>query len=68
MNLFNLKSNEEPQTYIVKGKQLLCHHCSNDMFVLKYHTIHEAGSLINQPASCFICTECTHMHWFQATE
>ena len=55
---FQSNANNEPQNYTIKDKQLLCHHCNNDLFVTNVAVIHWAGGLLNQKATCFICTEC----------
>jgi len=57
-----------PLNYTVKDKPLICGHCSNDKFTMQHIIIHSQGELINTAVTCFVCSECTHMEWFQSTE
>ncbi|MBA3829603.1 MAG: hypothetical protein H0X33_11750 [Taibaiella sp.] len=67
MSLF---SSEKPvtQPYTVKDKQLTCQHCGNDQFFKHKSIIYFLGELMNGKSTCFICSKCTHMHWFKAVE
>jgi hypothetical protein len=57
-----------PLNYTIKDKPLVCSHCGNDKFVMQHIVIHASGELLNSAVACFVCSECTHMHWFRGTE
>ena len=63
---------EVPQPVEVKGKQLVCNHCSNDMFWTRKIQLNTPGltflnlDWMNKSATTFVCSECTHIHWFHA--
>ena len=60
MNLFK---KEEPQTIAVKGHQLICPICSNNLF-LKKTILGNLGGFFNDWATAVICSECTYVFWF----
>ena len=65
MSIFG-KKEEAPQQISVKDKALSCQHCGNDLFYVKYPSIFFSGYGMNTRVTCFICSECTHMHWFDS--
>jgi hypothetical protein len=60
MNLFK---KEEPQTIEVKGHQLICPICSNNLF-LKKTTLGNLGGFFNDWSTAVVCSECTYVFWF----
>lgn len=69
MALFSKKT-EEPFPILVKGKQLNCSVCSNDLFLKKRIQLKIAVLIFfNNPwrdtnATCYVCSSCTHIMWF----
>lgn len=65
---------EESQLIEVLGKPLVCPVCKNTKFwtksVLLNTTVATFFNLdwANQNATCFICSECTHISWFLGKE
>ncbi len=65
---------KEPQQVEVKGRQLVCSVCDNDRFhkgraqlntsVLTFLKL----DWLNKSATCFTCSNCTHIIWFGATK
>ncbi len=60
MNLFK---KEEPQTMEVKGHQLICPICSNNLF-WKKNTLGNLGGFFNDWSTAVVCSECTYVFWF----
>jgi len=64
-------SKREPQTVDVKGKPLVCPICGNNHFYSKKILLNTAILTFfdldwaNRRASCFVCSECTYIYWFQ---
>lgn len=60
----------EPQTIEVKGHQLRCPVCNNTTFYLRRALLNTPVATFfdfdwaNRSASCFVCSECTHISWF----
>jgi hypothetical protein len=67
MSLFE---KQEPQTIEVKGHTLRCPVCSNTHFWTKQAQLNTAMATFfnldwaNKSATCFVCSECTHISWF----
>lgn len=61
-----------PQTVEVKGKALVCPVCKNDHFWTKKAQLNSAVATFfnldwtDRSATCFVCSECTHISWFLA--
>jgi hypothetical protein len=61
---------QEPETVTVNGHQLICPICKNDHFHSREAQLNTAAASFfnldwaNRSASCFVCTECTHISWF----
>jgi len=69
MSIFDKSRVQEgPEAITIKDKQLSCQHCDNELFYIKHPAIFFSGSLMNTHVTCFICSECTHMHWFDSNE
>ena len=60
MNLFK---KEEPQTIAVKGHQLICPICSNNLF-RKKTTLGNLGGFFRDWSTAVVCSECTYVFWF----
>ena len=71
MGIFDKKP---PEQRVIKGKQLKCHHCGHDLFYKKdalfsdYVTTFFGGNLPGGSAACYVCSECTYVHWFSKPE
>jgi hypothetical protein len=67
MGLF-IKS--DPQTIEVKGNELICPICRNKYFWTRKAQLNTAVASFfnldwaNRSATCFVCSECTHISWF----
>lgn len=67
MNIFK---KPEPQTVAVKGHTLICPICSNNLFWTRRAQLNSAVSTFfkldwtDRSATCFVCSECTHISWF----
>jgi hypothetical protein len=67
MSLFK---KEEPQTIEVKGHGLRCPVCNNAYFWTKQAQLNTAMATFfnldwaNRSATCFVCSDCTHISWF----
>jgi SUMO ligase MMS21 Smc5/6 complex component len=70
MNLFKTRQPEEPRAIEVSGRQLRCPICSNTLFWTRQAQLNTAVATFfnmdwaNKSASCFICSDCTHISWF----
>lgn len=69
MGLFDkFLKEEEPQPIEVKGKSLVCPICSNNKFWMRKYLLDNAffsrSKLGLKRAQCFVCSECTYIHWF----
>ncbi|MES2278739.1 MAG: hypothetical protein V4592_22100 [Bacteroidota bacterium] len=60
MNLFKRK---EPQMMEVKGHQLICPICSNNLF-WKKKTLGNLGGFFRDWSTAVVCSECTYIFWF----
>ncbi len=49
----------------VKGHQLICPICSNNLF-LKKTTLGNLGGFFNDWSTAVVCSECTYVFWFGA--
>ena len=60
----------EPQTVEVKGHELRCPICNNEFFWTRGAQMNTAIASFfdldwaNRTATCFVCSECTHISWF----
>jgi len=67
MNLFKKK---EPQTITVKGHELRCPICHNNFFYYRHAQLNTPLATFfnldwtNRSATCFVCSDCTHISWF----
>ncbi len=68
MGLFN---DDEPMPVEVAGHQLTCPVCAGQNFWTKRAQLNTAVASFfnldwaNHSATCFICSNCTHIMWFQ---
>lgn len=73
MGLFK---NEEtaPQTIEIKGNMLKCPVCSNGLFYTRKALLNTTVATFfnldwaNHNATCFVCSNCTHISWFLGEE
>ncbi|HOP05378.1 MAG TPA: hypothetical protein PL017_13205 [Tenuifilaceae bacterium] len=67
MSLF---SKAEPQTVEVNGRELRCPVCNNNLFWTRKAQLNTAVASFfdldwaNRSATCFVCSDCTHISWF----
>lgn len=67
MGLFN---KQEPQFVNVKGNLLKCPVCGNTSFWTRRAQLNTAVASFfnldwaNRSATCFVCSNCTHISWF----
>ena len=67
MKLFN---KDVPETVEIKGIQLICPICSNKNFWSRRAQLNTSLSTFfnldwsDKSATCFVCSECTHIYWF----
>lgn len=60
----------EPQPVDVNGRPLRCVICSHHLFWITEAQLNKASSSLfnidwaDRSAACFICSECTYVHWF----
>lgn len=65
-----LSSQNEPQPIEVNGKTLRCVICSNTLFWTQSAQLNKAVTTFfnldwtDRSATCFVCSECTYIHWF----
>lgn len=63
-------SKKEPQTVAVKGHELKCPICGNRYFRMRRALLNTIVATFfnidwaNRSATCFVCSECTHVSWF----
>ncbi len=68
MGLFSKE--ELPKPVSVKGKKLKCNVCEHDQFTYRPSQLNTAGMSMlgldwaNKTAHCYVCKNCTHIHWF----
>ena len=61
---------EEPQPVEVNGKALQCIICFNKTFWVRNAQLNTAVRTFfkldwtDRSATCFVCSECTYIHWF----
>lgn len=71
MPIFKRK-NKAPFPVQVKGRQLEYQVCGNDHFYKKYIQLNTSFlsflnlDWLNKSGTCFVCSECTHIIWFDA--
>ncbi|ASO07222.1 hypothetical protein AREALGSMS7_03812 [Arenibacter algicola] len=69
---FFSKKTREPLSVQVKGKQLNCGVCGNDHFFNKRIQLNTSIftflniDWLNKNATCFVCSNCTHIIWFES--
>jgi len=62
--------NRQPHKVQVLGKQLICAVCSYDHFFTRQALLNTAIATFfnfdwaNKSATCFVCSNCTHISWF----
>jgi hypothetical protein len=65
-----LLKQKEPQVVEVKGHALSCPICSNKKFWTRRPQLNTSIASFfgldwaNRSATCFVCSECTHISWF----
>jgi hypothetical protein len=65
-----MSSTNEPQSVDVNGRALRCVICSNQTFWSQTAMLNKSASTFfgldwaDRNATCFICAECTYIHWF----
>lgn len=70
MGLFG-KKKRIPQAVEVKGNPLVCQVCKNDEFFERKIQLNTRAATLfkldwaNRSATCFICSNCTHIYWFE---
>lgn len=63
-------SKSNPETISVKGNELKCTVCGNQYFYSREAQLNTAVATFfnfdwaNRTATCFVCSECTHIMWF----
>jgi hypothetical protein len=67
MKLFGKK---EPEAIQIKGRQLTCPICSNQLFWSREALLNTSVATFfkvdwaNRSAICFVCSDCTYIYWF----
>jgi hypothetical protein len=67
MSLFK---KEAPKQYEANGNQIICQMCRNDYFFVQRSQLNTSLATFfnldwtNKEATCFVCSECRHIHWF----
>jgi len=65
-----LTNRKEPQTIEVKGHQLVCPVCANKYFWIRRAQLNKSLTTffkldwVDRSATCFVCSDCTHISWF----
>jgi hypothetical protein len=65
-----LLSKQEAETVEVNGKALRCVICSNNLFWTRSALLNTGAMTFfnldwaDKSATCFVCSECTYVHWF----
>jgi predicted nucleic-acid-binding Zn-ribbon protein len=60
----------EPQTIEVMGEELKCPICRNNLFWTRSAQLNTSVATFfnldwaNKSATCFVCSNCTHISWF----
>lgn len=71
INMYKINKND-PQTVEIKGNTLRCPVCSNTSFWTRRVQLNTAVATFfnfdwaNRSATCFVCSDCTHISWFLA--
>ena len=66
----NARKKNEPCAVEIKGHQLKCPVCSNNRFFSRRAQLNTAVASFfnfdwtNRSASCYVCSECSHISWF----
>ena len=61
---------KEAETVNIKGHDLICPICKNNYFYSRKAQLNTAAASFfnldwaNRSATCFVCTQCTHISWF----
>jgi len=61
---------DEPESVVIKGYELICPICKNKLFWTRSAQLNTAVATFfnfdwaNKSATCFVCSECTHISWF----
>lgn len=61
---------KEAETVTIKGHDLICPICKNNYFYSRKAQLNTATASFfnldwaNRSATCFVCTQCTHISWF----
>jgi hypothetical protein len=69
-NLWLYLKKKEPQTVEVSGVQLKCPICTNKLFWTRNAQLNTSVASFfgfdwaNRSATCFVCSNCTHISWF----
>lgn len=60
----------EPQPIFILGNQLHCAVCRNELFFVRRAQLNTSVATFfnldwaNRSATCFVCSNCTHISWF----
>ncbi|MES2274938.1 MAG: hypothetical protein V4592_02870 [Bacteroidota bacterium] len=63
-------SADEPKSYEIDGKKLLCQFCANATFHTRNEQLHTPTTTFfnlewtDKTATCFVCSSCGYIHWF----
>ena len=69
MGLFS-EEETAPQPVEIKGHKLRCPVCNNGLFYSRQALLNTAVATFfnldwaNRNATCFVCSDCTHISWF----
>ncbi len=65
-----MNSSKVPQSISIKNHDLVCPICQNNQFWTRQAQLNTAAATFfnldwaNKSATCFVCSECTHISWF----
>ncbi len=65
-----MNKKKEPEIVQVAGNNLRCPVCSNDHFFTRRAQLNTSAASFfgldwaNRSATCFVCSNCTHISWF----
>ncbi|MFN8273656.1 MAG: hypothetical protein U0X58_02120 [Flavobacteriaceae bacterium] len=65
-----MSASKTPQPVSVSNHELVCPICRNNLFYTRQAQLNTAVASFfnldwaNKSATCFVCSECTHISWF----
>lgn len=65
-----MSQSNDPQPITIRNHDLNCPVCSNNLFWTRQAQLNTAVASFfnldwaNKSATCFVCSECTHISWF----